>query len=524
LVHLVSPFDATEDATPEELRSRLQILGGILARAPVAIAVAHDPECRFISANEALSRLLGVPPDVNISLTPPPGQQPLYRIERQGRPIAPDELPMQYAIAHRSHVTNDIEIVRSDGSIVYVQNDVEPLYDAHGQVCGCVSVCVDITERKRSADRLREADRLKDEFLATLSHELRNPLAPIRNALELMRRGGTDSALKDRALSIMARQLQQLVHLTDDLLDVSRITTNRLALRREQIDLRSVISSAVEATQPLADAAGHVLMADLPDGPLWGYVDFSRMSQVLSNLLNNAVKYTDRGGRIQISGSAENSEIVLAVRDTGIGIEPALMPRIFDMFMQADRSSDRAQTGLGIGLTLARRLVELHGGRIEARSDGAGTGSTFTVRIAQAAGRAERRREDHGGAATSADPCRVLIADDIPDAAEMLRLFVEELGHVVRVAANGVQAVAIAKEFEPQIALLDIGMPRMDGYEAARQIRAALGSGAMLVALTGWGQEEDLQRAREAGFDHHLTKPADPDVVEHLIAAAARRV
>ena len=522
-MHLVSPFDATEDATPDELRARLRLLSGILAHAPVAIAVAHDAECRYISANDALSRLLGVPPDVNISLTPPPGEQPLYRIERQGRPIPPDELPMQYAIAHRAHVTNDIEIVRSDGSIVYVQNDVEPLYDGHGRVCGCVSVCVDITERKRSADLLREADRLKDEFLATLSHELRNPLAPIRNALELMRRGGTDSAIKDRALSIMARQLQQLVRLTDDLLDVSRITTNRLELRREQIDLRSVISSAVEATQPLADAAGHLLTADLPDGPLWGYVDFSRMAQVLSNLLNNAVKYTDRGGQIVISGSAENGEIVMKVRDTGIGIDPALMPRIFDMFMQAERSSDRAQTGLGIGLTLARRLVELHGGRIEARSDGPGTGSTFTVRIAQTAGRAERRRDDGRGVVGSVEPCRVLIADDIPDAAEMLRLLVEELGHEVRVAANGIQAVAIAKEFQPQIALLDIGMPRMDGYEAARQIRRALGSGAMLVALTGWGQEEDVQRARDAGFDHHLIKPADPDVVEHLIAAATRR-
>jgi CheY-like chemotaxis protein len=396
------------------------------------------------------------------------------------------------------------------------------LYDAQGRVCGCVSVCIDITERKRTADVFREADRRKDEFLATLSHELRNPLAPIRNALELLRRVGDDKALKDRALAIMGRQLQQLVRLTDDLLDVSRITTNRLELRREQVDIRAVVASAVEATQPLADAAGHTLTVAVHDGPLWAHVDFARMAQALSNLLNNAVKYTDRTGHITVSGAAERGEIIVQVRDTGIGIDPSLMPRIFDMFMQAERSSERAQSGLGIGLTLAKRLVELHGGRIEARSKGPGEGSTFTVHLPQVAERRERHREA-SSAAVSGQPCRVLIAEDIPDAAEMLRLFVEQLGHRVKVAADGVQAVAIAKEFEPQIALLDLGMPRMDGYEAARQIRAVLGSGAMLVALTGWGQEEDQQRARAAGFDHHLTKPADPDVVERLIAAAGRR-
>jgi CheY-like chemotaxis protein len=522
-VHLVSPFDLTEDATPDEMRLRLRALGRILARAPVPIAVAHDAECRFISANDALARLLGVPPGVNISLTPPPGQQPAYRIERDGRPIPTDELPMQYAIAHRCHVTNDIEIVRSDGRTVYVQNDVEPLYDVHGDVCGCVSVCVDITERKRAADVLREADRRKDEFLATLSHELRNPLAPIRNALELLRRAHPDTSLTERALSIMGRQLQQLVRLTDDLLDVSRITTNRLELRRKPLDLRAVVASAVETTQPLLDAAGHVLSVGLPESPLWVHADFTRMAQALANLLNNAVKYTDRGGRISVTASVEQGAIVVRVHDTGIGIDAALMPRIFDMFMQAERSSDRAQSGLGIGLTLARRLVELHDGQLEASSPGLGMGTTFTVRLPAAAAGADRPRDAvavrDGGAA-----CRVLIAEDIPDAAEMMRLLIEQLGHDVRVAADGVQAVAIAKEFDPQIALLDVGMPRMDGYDAARHIRSALGARILLVALTGWGQEEDRRLASAAGFDHHLTKPADPEVIEHLIATAARRV
>lgn len=520
-MHLASPFDPADDATPEELRTRLRALGRILAWAPVPIAVAHDAECRYISANDALARLLGVPPDVNISLTPPPGQQPLYRIERGGRPLATEELPMQYAIAHRCRVTNDIEIVRSDGTTLYVQNDVEPLYDARGEACGCVSVCVDITDRKRAEDMLRETDRRKDEFLAMLSHELRNPLAPIRNALEVMRRPDTDDALLERAQAIMARQLHQLVRLTDDLLDVSRIKTDRLELRNQEIDLRDVIGGAIETTQPLVDAAGHSLTATMPDGPLWVYGDFTRLAQAFANLLNNAVKYTDRGGRLSIAAEAADGELIVQVRDTGIGIHPELMPRIFDMFMRAERSADRARSGLGIGLTLARRLVELHGGAIEAHSPGPGGGTTFTVRLPRSTGpaaQAPAERRDRPPVR-----CRVLIAEDIPDAAEMLCLLLEQLGHDVRVAADGVRAVAMAKEFDPAVALLDVGMPRMDGYEAAREIRAALGSRVTLVALTGWGQHEDQQRARAAGFDHHLTKPADPEMLERLIADAAGR-
>jgi PAS domain S-box-containing protein len=521
VVNLASPFDLPDNASLDDLRTRLKALTNVLERAPVPIAVAHDADCRLITANGALTQLLGVHQGDNISLTPPPGEQPLYRIERDGRPIPADELPMQYAIAHRTHVTNDIEIVRADGSIVYAQNDVEPLYDAKGNVYGCVSVCVDMTARKRAEDVLREADRRKDEFLATLAHELRNPLAPIRNALEVIRRAGDDKTLKDRALAIMGRQLHQLVRLTDDLLDVSRITTNRLELRREHVDLRTVVASAVETTQPLIDAAGHRLVIDLPQEALWVDADFTRMAQAFANLLNNAVKYTNRGGRVSLSARAQGHEVVIEVADTGIGIEPRLMPKIFDMFMQLERSSDRAQSGLGIGLTLAKRLVELHQGHIEAHSEGPGRGTRFIVRLPMAADRVMQPRVAASPQASAAS-CRVLIAEDIPDAADMLRLMIESMGHDVRVAADGVQAVSLASEFEPHIALLDIGMPRMDGYEAARQIRSILGPRIVLVALTGWGQDEDQRRAREAGFDCHLTKPADPDVVEQLIAGAAR--
>jgi signal transduction histidine kinase/ActR/RegA family two-component response regulator len=516
---LATLFEPPDDATPEDLRGRLRALADVVARAPVPIAVAHDAECRFITANDALARLLHVPPDVNISMTPRVGERALYHIQREGQDLPAPELPMQYAIAHRTRVTSEIEIVRADGSVLYVQNDVEPLYDRRGDVRGCVSVCVDLTERKHVEGVLREADRRKDEFLATLSHELRNPLAPIRNAVELMRRAGRDPNVAERALAIMERQLHQLVRLTDDLLDVSRITRDTIELQRDRIDLRTVLRSAIEAIEPLSHAAAHELAAELPAAPLWVSADFTRLAQAFVNLLNNAVKYTDRGGRISVTVSVENGQAVVSLRDTGIGIDPALLPRIFDMFVQIDPGSKRARSGLGIGLALARRLVELHEGSIEARSDGVGAGTTFIVRLPLAAA-AEEHEPIGEFPRAAAGRCRVLVAEDIPDAAEMMRLMIECMGHDVRVAADGVEAVAIAEEFNPQIALLDIGMPRMDGYEAARRIRAALGDDILLIALTGWGQEDDQRQAFAAGFDRHLTKPAEPEVLEDLIASA----
>jgi PAS domain S-box-containing protein len=521
---LIAPFDPPANASPEELRTRLRALAALVSRAPVPIAVAHDAGCRFISANAALARLLGLEPTSNISLTPPPGEPVPYRIQRSGRDVPDEDLPMQYAIAHRMHVTNDIEIVRADGTVVYVQNDVEPLYDAYGEVCGCVSVCVDLTEHKRVQDALREADRRKDEFLATLSHELRNPLAPIRNALEVLRMAGNDPIRAERAHAIMERQLRQLVRITDELLDVSRITRNRMELRKERTDLRAVVHGALETMQPLIDAAGHAIRLKEPEMPVWLDADFTRLAQAFGALLNNAVKYTDRGGVIEATVGIERGSAVVAITDSGIGIKASELPRIFDMFMQADHALDRARGGLGIGLTLSRRLIELHGGSLEARSRGIGHGSTFTARLpladapvvapAETAVRGERRKSQR---------CRVLVAEDIPDAAEMMRMMLDFMGHEVRVAADGVQAVVMAKEFRPQVALLDIGMPRMDGYEAGRLIRAALGPEILMVALTGWGQEEDQRRATEAGFDLHLTKPAEPHVLEAIIASRAPR-
>jgi signal transduction histidine kinase/ActR/RegA family two-component response regulator len=510
-------FDPVEDLSPEEVRPRLHAIQAILARAPVPIAVAHDPGCRFISANRALAAMLQVPPDANISLTPPPGHTPLYRIQRNGRDIPPDELPMQYAIAHRTSVSNEIEMLRSDGIVIYVQNDVEPLYDAHGAIYGCVSVLVDLTHRKLAERVLREADRRKDEFLATLSHELRNPLAPIRNAIELMRIAHDDPIVVEKARATTERQLLQLVRITDDLLDVARIAQNKIDLRTDRIDLRSVIHGAVEATRPMIDAQGHTLVLDLPQQPLWADADPTRLGQAFSNLLNNAAKYTERGGRIQVRAAPSDSMAEIIIADTGIGIATEMLPRIFDLFAQVRDYRDRTQGGLGIGLTLARRLIELHGGSIEAASDGPGLGSRFVVRLnlapVQAPTLAPRTRDD-----VPTPLARVLIAEDNADTAEMLRLMLAFKGHDVKVAIDGLQAVEIAGTFKPHVAFIDIGMPRMDGHDAARRIRDRLGQRVMLVALTGWGQDEDKRRSIESGFDRHLTKPPEPEVLDRLIA------
>lgn len=515
------PFGALDDATPEELRQRLHSLQAVIARAPVPIAIAHDPECRFISANRALASLLGLPLDANISLTPPAGAQPPYRIQQNGKDIPATELPMQYAIAHRTSVSNAIEIVRPDGTIVYVQNDVEPLYDTHGRIYGCVSVCVDLTDRRLAENELREADRRKDEFLATLSHELRNPLAPMRTALEVMRLARENPDLVEKARATVERQLMHLVHITDDLLDVSRITQNKVDLKRERIDLRAALHSAVEATRPVIEASAHTLTLDLPALPVWTEADFTRLAQVFSNLLNNAAKYTDRGGRIRVNATSTGAEATVTVSDSGVGIPPAMLPRVFDMFTQLQAHRDRTHGGLGIGLTLARRLVELHGGTIEAKSEGTGRGSSFIVRLPVAQVTRTEAAPEAGGEARAPGVCRVLIAEDNADTADMMRMMLSLKGHDVRVAADGVEAVALAEAFDPDIAFVDIGMPNMDGYDAARRIRERLGSRAMLVALTGWGQPDDKDRAREAGFDHHVTKPPEPEMLHRLIAECA---
>jgi signal transduction histidine kinase/CheY-like chemotaxis protein len=370
----------------------------------------------------------------------------------------------------------------------------------------------------RRAEALRRADQLKDEFLATLAHELRNPLAPIRNALEILRIAGSDPQNARLAREMMERQVSQMVRLVDDLLDVSRITTGRLAVRKTILDVQSVVRDAVEIARPFIESRDHSLEIISDPEPIKIEGDRTRLAQVFSNLLNNAAKYTEPGGHITISARREGHQAVVRVRDDGIGLAQDSLDTIFDMFMQVDRSLERSQAGLGVGLTLARRLVELHGGEIEVRSEGPGRGSEFIVRLPLSSARIEeiaRRAPEEGTAAPSR---RILLADDNVDFANSLGQLLSSRGHEVRIAYDGAQALETAAAFEPDIAFVDIGMPKVHGYEVARRLRAQPSTaGCVLVAVTGWGQENDRKRAREAGFDRHLVKPVAPGDIDAIL-------
>ncbi len=389
----------------------------------------------------------------------------------------------------------------------------------------------DITDRKRADDDLRrlaaeltESDRRKTEFLATLAHELRNPLAPLSSGLQVMKLAVADPKAIERTRGMMERQVGHMVHLVDDLLDVARITTGKVDLKKERVELQSIIASAVETSMPLIEAGGHELSIQMSDEVLLLEVDLTRVAQVVSNLLNNSAKYTPAGGRIGLAVHREGAEVVIAVSDTGIGIPAASMPTVFEMFTQVGRNMDRAQGGLGIGLSLVLRLVELHGGSVSARSDGAGLGSTFTVRLPlmmEDGAQADVQTQQLDDA--SGDGLRVLVVDDNVDAADTLAALLEMGGHATRVANDGVHAIEIARAFRPQVVFLDIGLPGMNGYEVARRLRGTPGmERGILVALTGWGTREDRARSTEAGFDHHLTKPADMMAVETLLSGVGR--
>ena len=379
-----------------------------------------------------------------------------------------------------------------------------------------------LAEVGRRSEALREADRRKDEFLATLAHELRNPLAPIRNALEILKLAGDDPAKSLKAREMMQRQVSQMVRLVDDLLDVSRITTGKLAVRKTAFDLHAAIRDAVETARPFIESRKHALEIDLPRGATVIEGDRTRLSQVFSNLLNNAAKYTEPGGRIQLTLRQDGRDAVVTVRDNGIGMAPGSMDAIFDMFVQVDRTLERSQAGLGVGLTLARRLVELHGGTVEATSAGPGEGSEFTVRLPLSHARLEEStpRAD-GGPETRMR--RILLADDNADFANSMGQLLTSQGHEVRIAYDGAEALATARDFRPDIAFVDIGMPKVHGYEVARRLRSeAATSGCVLIAVTGWGQENDRKRAAEAGFDRHLVKPVDPAEIEAILESYQR--
>jgi signal transduction histidine kinase/CheY-like chemotaxis protein len=364
-----------------------------------------------------------------------------------------------------------------------------------------------------------DADRRKDEFLATLAHELRNPLAPIRNALNLLRLSGAAQP-SSGIWEMMDRQVDHMVRLVDDLMEVSRITRGKIALRREALDLGEVIAAAVETSRPLLEAARHELTVALPPEPLVVEGDAMRLAQVFANLLNNAVKYTDAGGRIEIEARRDDGTATVSVRDSGIGIAADALSNVFEMFVQVDARGSRAQKGLGIGLTLVRSLIELHGGSVTARSAGLGRGSEFVVRLplaARAAARASAREISTG---RTAGLPRVMVVDDNVDAAETLAALLRLLGAEVHVVHDGTAALEAMDAFRPVVVFLDLGMPGMDGYETARRIRAQPGARQiLLVALTGWGQERDRSQTAAAGFHHHLVKPAELDALQAVLGS-----
>ncbi|MEO5669899.1 MAG: response regulator [Ramlibacter sp.] len=389
-----------------------------------------------------------------------------------------------------------------------------------------------VTERteelQASEAQLRRANERKDEFLATLAHELRNPLAPVRNAVEILRRKGLATPELKWAMGLIDRQLQAMTRLIDDLMDVSRINQGKIELRRERVELASVIQDAIEATRPLIDELGHELVLDLPPDSLVMDADATRLAQAFMNLLNNAAKYMDRGGRIEVTARQSEGELVATVSDGGIGIAGDRLEAVFEMFSQVETALSRSRGGLGIGLSLTQRLVEMHGGKVKAVSDGLGRGSRFEVRLPLAAPKAVAvGGADQGGTAKhppgmEGGQLRILVADDNQDAAATMTVLLEMLGHTVRSVHDGQAAVEAAAEFHPEVVLLDIGMPRLNGFEACRMIRAQPGGGAMkVVAITGWGQPGDRIASQEAGFDQHMVKPVDPVQLTKLLAAVA---
>ncbi len=404
-----------------------------------------------------------------------------------------------------------------DGQWHYVLARGIPVRNDQGRVIGWAGINLDIDRIKNSEAALREADRRKDEFLATLAHELRNPLAPIRNGLQIMRLANDDQEAVEQTRTMMERQLGQLVHLVDDLLDLSRISRGKIELRKERVELAKIVQHAVETSRPAIDSAGHDLSITVPSVPIYVDADMTRLAQVFSNLLNNAAKYTERGGRVRLSVVRQGGEAVVSVRDNGLGIPAHMLPNVFDMFTQVDRNLERSQGGLGIGLSIVKRLVEMHGGSVDVKSDGHSMGSEFIVHLPVVLS-VVHSQNDHGEPTQPSSRCRILVADDNRDAAMSLAMMLNLMGNDAKTAHDGLEALDVAAAFRPELILLDIGMPRLNGYDTARQIREQpWGKSIVLVALTGWGQEEDRRKSQDAGFDFHMVKPIEPAALEKLL-------
>lgn len=430
------------------------------------------------------------------------------------------------AVEGKGEYALEYRVRRHDGQYEWFKVRGSALYDASGEIARWIGTAVNVNDLKQteaalreSEERLRIADRRKDEFLATLAHELRNPLAPVRSGLDVLKLT-RDETTRHRAEQTIERQIHHMVRLVDDLLDVSRISRGQVELQRTRLPLSEVVEMAVETSKPAIEERGHTLSISIDDSSLCVDGDLTRLAQVVANLLNNAAKYTPDGGRIRLDVHGEGGEAVIRIADTGIGIEAHVLPRVFDLFTRAAHHGAQAEGGLGLGLFLVQDLVKMHGGTVSAESAGLGKGSTFTVRLPKAGAPATVEGSERSSVrGTNEGACRrILVVDDNVDAAEMLATMLELRGHETRIAHDGPDALAAAKEVHPDVIFLDIGLPGMDGYEVARQLRADKElAPTVLVAVTGWGTTDDKLRARAAGFDRHLTKPVDIDAVDAAV-------
>ncbi len=495
----------------EQLQESEQRFARFMHHLP-GLAWIKDLQGRYLYANDAAEKAFRTP------------RESLYG--KTDEEVFPPETAKQFkendrrACASGTGVQVIETLEHEDGTFHHSVVSKFPIVGLDREAALVGGMAIDITDRMRAEEALKEADRLKDEFLAMLAHELRNPLAPVRNALHIMKQPGANGAMFRQVRDMAERQVQHMARLLDDLLDVSRISRGRIELRKEAVDVAAVISRTVEAVRPLIEERRHELTVSLPAGPLRVEADPARLEQVLTNLLNNAAKYTDPGGHVWLLVERDDREVVLRVRDTGIGIATEMLPRIFDLFVQAERRLDRSQGGVGIGLTLVKKLVELHGGRIEASSTGLGQGSEFVVRLPALSDQrpCEKARASDNDDVAELPRRRVLVVDDNKDAADSLAMLLRLAGQDVRAAYDGPSALTQAKDFQPATVFLDIGMPGMDGYEVARRLRSEPElRGVVLVALTGWGQEEDRRRSKEAGFDQHMVKPVEPAALDQFL-------
>jgi signal transduction histidine kinase/CheY-like chemotaxis protein len=501
--------EATLRQVNSDLALRADTLQTLLDVAPVAIYIAHDVGCAHVTANRAGSEIIGIEYSDDESLHDELARTlPIYR---DGRRLAPEEMPLPMAARGTPSYHQEYELRLPNDHTRYVYGDALPLHGADGKVRGAIAAFADVTVPVR----IRKA---KYAFIATLAHELRNPLAPILHAVQILQAKDPPDPTMAWARDVIYRQTRQLVWLLDDLLDVARIGRGNLELRKERVEIASVIDLAIETSRPLIDAGGHELYVDVPGEPIRIDADPVRVAQIISNLLNNAAKFTPEGGRIDLGVELGPANVALRVRDTGIGIPRDALPEIFELFTRSASVKESGEGGLGIGLSIVRGLVQLHGGSVTASSDGPGKGSEFVVTLPLA----ERPSSPPHAKESALDgpvKHRVLVVDDNRDGADTLAKLLEIVGCEVKVVYGGQQALQVADTFRPSIVFLDIGMPGMNGVEVARKLReSAWGRTIRVVAMTGWGQEEDRQRTHAAGFDEHLVKPVDVAVLHRLLS------